>query len=226
MYDCTLSNVIKYNSQTDTLNNTSHFHRRMSIFLQSGAVNYRKHTINRKSTENRHHSTACGVWLTGAVSEVQRKNIPAISAQFKQQVTKHNFRISSLTASIPLNCKCCKKKWSPTRQNWRLMTDDKQLSETCNILSTIKVLRVIEQICVQMLQKPAQALGYKPAVEHSLTWQDPTKGQHETHYSNQQESPSSRTHLALVVSLWCWRCLSVGSYLRSLKKCCARLTLS
>lgn len=33
----------------------------------------------------------------------------------------------------------------------------------------------MEQICVQMLQKPAHALGYKPAVKHPLTWQDPTK---------------------------------------------------
>lgn len=51
------------------------------------------------------------------------------------------------------------------------MTHNKSPSEksVCNIFSTINALRVTEQICVKMLQKPAQLLGYKAAVELSLT---------------------------------------------------------
>lgn len=68
------------------------------------------------------------------------------------------------------------------------------------MFSTMKVLRVTQQICGQMLQEPAQVLGYKPAVKHSLTWQDPTKADMtQTIPLTKHNSPSSHTHLALVV---------------------------
>lgn len=81
------------------------------------------------------------------------------------------------------------------------MTHNKQPSENsvCNIFSSIKVLRVTEQICVRMLQTPAQVLSYEPAVEHSLPWQAPTKANMTQTIPTKHDSPSSRTHLALVV---------------------------
>lgn len=50
-----------------------------------------------------------------------------------------------------------------------------------------------------MLQTPAQVLCYKPAVERSMTWQDPTKANMTQTIPPKHDSPSSRTHLALVV---------------------------
>lgn len=117
------------------------------------------------------------VWLTGDLLEEQKHpNNQLLTPQMQQ---KEETAGSATKQEVILNHNCPKKKKksSPTQPNCSFTTHKKPPSQNsaCNVFTPIKVWRVTEQICVQMLQTPAQVLGCKPAVEHSLTWHVPTQ---------------------------------------------------